>query len=425
MDIDRSQIAKDAYFTLIKTEEFKAGLISALFLSPLDEKTASGNALFTQVLLRGCEKYPNLAAMARKKKSIYDTGLSATTYNIGENQVFGFNLDVLSNRYSIDGMDITDEAVGLLLDVLTSPVTENGVFKSEYVESEKRRLVDRINSQKNNKNAYSVMRCTDEMCRGERYGISEIGTVETVSAETPESVYKAYRHALESARIEIVAVGSFDESLKQRFAAAFSGIERSPQPICDTDVIRAPKGDVRRYDEKQKVKQGKLVIGFRTGSVLSDGDYAATALAVEIYGGSPISKLFMNVREKLSLCYHCSASSDGTKGIMTVRSGIDFSKYEAAKAEIYRQLELLKKGEITDEEFDGAKKSLINSLRERSDDPGAMRSWYLGRLLSGRLQSTDEYIEEIKCVTKEQVMQKAALFKPDLEYFLKGDGEDE
>ena len=422
MDIHRSQIADEAYFTLIKTEQFKAGLISVRFLAPLDKATAAENALFPQVLLRGCNKYPNMTAIARRKKSVYDTGLGATVYNIGENQVFGFNLDVLENKYSIDGMDIAGEATGLLVDILTDPVTENGVFKAEYVESEKKRLIDKINSQKNNKNAYAVMRCTDEMCRDERYGISEIGTVETVAAATPESVYAAYRRALKSARVEIVAVGNFDNSTEERFAAAFSKIEREPQPICETEIIRAPKGEVRRYTEIQKIQQGKLVIGFRTGSVISDGDYAATSLAVEIYGGSPISKLFMNVREKMSLCYFCSASADGTKGIMTVRSGIDFSKYEAAKAEIYRQLDLMAKGEITDEEFTGAKKSLINALREQSDDPAAIRSWYLGRLLSGRMQTKEEYIAEIERVTKEQVTAKAAGFKPDLEYFLKGEG---
>ena len=421
MDIDRSQIAKGAYFTLLKTEKFKAGLISVLFLSALDEKTAAVNALFPQVLLRGCEKFPNMTALARRKKSVYDTGLGATIYNIGENQVYGFNLDVLNDRYSIDGMKITEEATDLLLDVITSPVTENGAFKAEYVESEKKRLTDRINAQKNNKNAYAVNRCTEEMCRGERYGISEIGTVETVSAATPESIYSAYKRALKCARLEIVAVGSFDASLKDKFAEAFSRFEREPEALCETEILRAPRGAVRRFTEKQKVTQGKLVIGFRTGSVISDADYAATALAVEIYGGSPISKLFMNVREKKSLCYYCSASPDGTKGIMTVRSGIDFSKYEAAKDEIYRQLELMKNGEITENEFEGAKKTLINSIRERSDDPGAMRGWYLGRLISGAKQTTEEYIDEINRVTMDQVKEKAAGFLPDLEYFLKGE----
>ncbi len=425
MDIDRSEIANGVNFTLIRTDKFKSDLISVQFIAPLDEKTAAEYALFPQVMMRGCEKYPSVAALARRKKSIYDTGLGTVNTAIGENHVFGFESSILNNRYAIDGMDIVGEAVGLMFDVIKSPVTENGVFKKEYVESEKKRLTDRINSQKNNKASYSVGRCREEMCRGERFAVSVMGTVETVEAATPESVFAAYRRALENLRVEIIAVGGFDLSLKEKFKELFSGVKRDPQPLVGTEVLREPRSGVRHFEEIQKIKQGNLVIGFRTGSVFTDGDYAAADLATEIYGGSPISKLFMNVRERLSLCYHCSAFSDSVKGVMMVRSGIDFAKYAEAKAEIYRQLELMKNGEITDEELDGAKKSLINFLHGKYDSNSAIKGWYLDRILCGRIMSIDDYADEIGRVTKEQVVAKAAGFRPDLEYFLKGDGKDE
>lgn len=43
----------------------------------------------------------------------------------------------------------------------------------------------------------------------------------------------------------------------------------------------------------------------------------------DVFGGGPYSRLFMNVREKLSLCYYCSARLIRGKGIIVIQSGIE------------------------------------------------------------------------------------------------------
>lgn len=69
-----------------------------------------------------------------------------------------------------------------------------------------------------------------------------------------------------------------------------------------------------------------------------------------VYGGSLTSKLFMNVREKMSLCYYASSGTERFKGVMVVSSGVDMDKYETARKEIMAQLEACRRGEITAEE---------------------------------------------------------------------------
>ena len=55
------------------------------------------------------------------------------------------------------------------------------------------------------------------------------------------------------------------------------------------------------------ITQAKLVIGLRSGMTHAEDDYFAFRVMTDIFGGGPYSRLFLNVREKMSLCYYCSA----------------------------------------------------------------------------------------------------------------------
>ena len=186
-----------------------------------------------------------------------------------------------------------------------------------------------------------------------------------------------------------------------------------------TNVVRTASG-VKEVREECVGKQGNLVMGFRTGTVLSDGDYPKMALMSEIYGGSPSSKLFMNVREKMSLCYYCVSVPEAIKGIMLVRAGIENKNFETAKNAILEQLEFMKSGKFTEEELYNAKLSLINAYREISDNPQSLQNWYMGRMLSDISQSPEEAIEVVKNITKDEIVATAKKVTLDTVYFLEG-----
>ena len=118
-----------------------------------------------------------------------------------------------------------------------------------------------------------------------------------------------------------------------------------------------------------EVAQCKLVLGFRAGRSSADEDVMATRLMSALFGGTPSSKLFLNVREKLSLCYYCSSRFERNKGLLLVESGVEYKNIEKAKKEILAQLGEIQKGNITDEELEAAKLYMANSFRSVSDAP--------------------------------------------------------
>ena len=107
------------------------------------------------------------------------------------------------------------------------------------------------------------------------------------------------------------------------------------------------------------------------------------------------------------------------KGIMLVSSGIEFDKYDDAKDEIFRQLEAVKNGDITQEELDTAKRSVASDLRSAMDSQGELEGFWLSQTLEGLDYGPLELAELIEDVTKEDVMSIAESIELDLIYFLK------
>lgn len=414
-------IKEKVTLNVIKTDKFKTNYLSFNFISPLEREKASYNALIPQVLIRGTAKHPDLASIKNRLDDLYAASVDGRVYRRGEYQICGMTASWLADKYAIDGTDVTSGTLDILEELIFEPYLENGVFAEGYVSVEKNNLIDDINGMINNKNTYAVRRCHQEMCRDEAFGICEYGEIEEIKKITPEKLYQSYKELLETSVIEIFFIGHGDvaDVLAGRIGKMLEGKERRPIALGGVKVIR-DVNEVKHVTEQCKAAQGKLSLGFRTGCVLGERDYLAFPVFVEMYGNSPVSKLFMNVREKLSLCYYCRAIPEGIKGIMVVTSGIEVSNKEKAQNEILEQLDSIRRGEVTDEELETAKRSLKNSYNELNDSPPSLEGWYLTRSLACISETHEDVRDGFMNVTKEDVIRIAKNIKLDTVYFLEG-----
>ena len=179
------------------------------------------------------------------------------------------------------------------------------------------------------------------------------------------------------------------------------------------------------FEDEMSVTQGKLCMGFRLGDCMDEPDFASIYVFNAVYGGSVTSKLFMNVRERLSLCYYASSMVDTHKGLMLVSSGVDFDKVEQAKAEIIAQLDAVKNGDITDDELEAAKRCVASDLRACLDSQGELEGFYLANTIEGLDFTPDELAALVEDVSREDVIKVAESVVLDAIYFLRGNGEAE
>lgn len=413
----RQRLMDNVYLTCLPSEKFKTGFLSAQMAAPLERETAGRSALLVNTLNRGTVRCPDMAAIGRELDMLYGARLEPTVRKKGENQLFGFVASGVDDRYLPKGEKLLEKLADLLGEFYCDPVTQGGRLLEEYVESERKNLADMIRSDINDKRSYASRRLLEEMCAGERYGIRRMGSAGDVEKISRQGLDRYYRDVLPRARLELFYCGSAPEvRVAGAFTRAFASLPRqgSLEPV---PTARKPAREaVKVVTEEMDVAQGKLCIGYRTGSE----DTAATMLMNAMFGGATTSKLFCNVREKLSLCYYADSAYHRLKGLITVASGIECADYDRAVEKITRQLEALQNGQWESWELDGARQSLLSSLRTASDSPGTMEDFVMAQAVSGLDETVPGLIRAIGDVTPERIREAARAVKLDTIYFLKG-----
>ncbi len=418
--LKREEIQNGIYFNTISDERFKSNKLVVHFVLPLKEDTAAVNALIPNLLRKGCRRFTDFTAFNRHLDGLYGAVVGSDVEKFGDYQVISISIVGIDDQYTLSGEPVMAELSEILSELILDPVLENGAFLPREVEIEKKTLIDTILAELNDKRTYALSTATRLMCKGEPYGLSPYGTVDEVKALTPEKVYEAYQNLLKTARIEMMFVGCGDAEIpKKILSQKFSALDRAVLPLASLTAHPVPEKE-ESVTERMDVSQSKMVLGFASG--LSAGDEAIPAMRVmtAIFGGTPMSKLFLNVREKMSLCYYCAARLDRTKGIVKVDCGVENENIEKAKSEILHQLAEMKEGVISDEEISNAVMSLVNSYKTIYDAPGAVEGFYLGQILTGETSSPDEEAQKLSAVTKENIVNAAKLLQLDLSYVLTG-----
>ena len=144
MERTRIQLADGVYLTYLPARKFKTSLLSAQFVTPLQQETASAYALLPAILRRGTVRYPDLGALSARLDRLYGASVDYTVRKQGENQCVGFVASFIDDSYIPGGEQLLEPVAELLGELLCDPVTERGRFVTAYFEGEKTNLIDRI-----------------------------------------------------------------------------------------------------------------------------------------------------------------------------------------------------------------------------------------------------------------------------------------
>ena len=414
--INRRKIADGVYFSSITDKRYKKNLISVAFSTQLSEDTATENVIVPVLLTKCNSKLPTYKAFNNKMSRLYASGIGGTAGRQYDLQTISFGAYYLDDIYALSGEKMTGIMTDILIDCLTSPVTENGVFSEKFVELEKKTVIDNIETAINDKRSYAIERAMKTICKGEPASVCSYGTVEKAKLITPDSAYKAYRRMLETMPCEIICTGCSDfDGVAEKFAAAFEKVGR--HDIENTTIALSPvKTQTEEVTERLTVNQSKLVLGFKSHS----DDDAALVLLQKIFGGTTSSKLFRNVREKMSLCYYCSAARNDLKGIMLVNSGVENENIEKTKEAVIDQLEEIKNGNFTNEDINFAEMAIKNDFKSVADSAGNVRNWYFDCIRKNDIVTPEEKLGRYLGVSKERIIAAAKSMVLDSVYVLTG-----
>ena len=415
---DRIEILPDVFLTSVQTDKFKTGCFSINFLRPMARSEASQNALIPSVLLRGSERYPDICSISARLDELYGASVGTLVRKKGEVQLVGLFADFIED--ALAGEPVFGQVLDFAAELLLHPRLENGVFPADVVKSEKRNLANAIEARINNKRSYALTQLLRLMCADEAYGVARLGELEDVERTDEKTLFTHYQELLAHSRVEIFYMGArFAGQVREDFRAALRTLPRGEAVCVSTQVVPAAP-QVREQTQSMEVMQGKLALGFRTGCTAADPAYPALLVMCTVFGGGPTSKLFTKVREEMSLCYYAGSSVEKFKGVMLVSSGIETANYETAKKEILNQLEQCRAGNISDYEFDSAKRYILSELKSAPDSPGRLDYFYIGNAAAGLDGTLDALAKKIEGITKQEAAAAAKRLTLDTIYFLKG-----
>ena len=428
MEFNRTELMPGVFLSHLRSDKFKTACMSVTLLTQLRRETAAMNAVIPFVLRRGTTRYRDMEQLSRRMDELYGAAVEPVVRRIGEIQCIGFYGSFPEPDYLPGGEALLGDTCALMAQLLLDPVTRGGLLLPQYVDSEREKLLDIIRSRMNDKRSYALTRCIEEMCCYEDFAVSRFGSESEAENIHYKKLTRHYRELIQTCPVEIFYCGKTD--FKAVSAAMRDAFSAMPRGEIDYDIgtdlrMNAVEDHVRFVEEEMDVTQGKLVLGFRLGECMEEPDIPALYVFNAVYGSGATSKLFMNVREKLSLCYYASSAVYLHKGIMLVSSGIEFDKLDAARDEILAQLDSVRWGEITDDELRSAKKSVASDLRAVQDSIGELEGFYLSQALDGLDYGPAELAALAEDVTKEDVQAIAESIECDLIYFLKGSGEED
>lgn len=414
---NRREIMPDVFLTYLPARKFKTSRLTLNLVTGLDRATASANALLPAVLSRGTMRHPDMESLSAAMDTLYGATVDSVVRKKGERQCIGFAAGFIDDAFTPHGEKLLEPVAALTGEMLLDPVTAEGHFLPDYVAGEKANLIDAIRSLRNDKRDWADIRLMQEMCAGEPYSILRLGDEESAGRLSHHALYRHSGALLASSRVEVIYCGSAEQQrVEDAVLSALAALPRGAAAPLPAMEQLPPRETPRMVTEVMDVNQGKLSLGYRCATE----DTPAMILANLIFGGTSNSKLFMNVRERLSLCYYASSSYARSKGIMTVSSGVEQKDYDRAVEEITRQLTAVQNGDWEDWEQQGALQAMLSSLTSLPDSQSALENYYLGQIATDCDETPEQLARALREVTKERIMAAAQSARLDTVYFLHG-----
>ncbi len=420
--LNTKKIKSGVYFHSMVDKKFKFNRISVNFVVKMNAKEVSSNALLSFLLRKRCQQYPNMLDLGKKLQQLYGANLFSGCKKIGDNQVITFGISSLDDELSLNGEDLNRQVAKLLDCIIFEPIIESGKFIEEDLTIEKQNLVELVEGEYNDKKLYALNQAMYNLFNGEGYGCNKYGDVESIRKIQNSKLMDAYKKMLASAEVHIMFVG------REKYFDCFDVFKNRFDSIDRDDIyISESKKYIKSTEPKHKVEydqvlQSKLVMGFASSKQYDFELDEVIMVMTALLGGTPMSKLFVNVREKMSLCYYCSARYDRFKGLIWIESGVENKNIEKAKAAILEQFEEIKSGKFSDDDLNKVIIFFEDKLKSVFDSPSGIENHYLSELCGNRVRSIDEVIDKIKHIKKQDIIEVANLYSLVIDYVITSEG---
>ncbi len=403
------KLTEGVHVHFVKSDKFKTILTGLYIKRPLLPVEASYNALLTRIIDNATRELPSIAAVQNELEYQYGSVIVADAHKYGERQTIQLKMSFPNEKY-INEENFYEGPVKIMSDMLFDPLIENGGFKQSYFDLAKATLISDIEERKDDYMNWAIGRCIENMSADDYYSIHEYGTIEWVESITPKSLYEHLQLLLAEAEIDIIINGDISEERFMPLVERFFPFKRETYSEIQRENIYKEIKEVAYVNEYLPITQSRLVMGYRMNIPFESEAFLPAFVAVNVFGGGGGSKIFTRIREEESLSYAVFAKADKYKSIMLLYAGLDAANYKRVMEIVAEELVKLQTEEVSDADLDAVKEMIVAGYLSISDYQNSFINYYYGQVMIGREYNIERIINQVKEVTKEQVMKAAQKF---------------
>lgn len=389
----------------INNDKFKSIYISYNFTMELNNtKALSNNAVLASLMAKTSKKYESQKQIEQYLNLLYGANYDVNIEKYGDLYNLEFRVEFINKKFLPNKEELLNKILEFLYEMIYNPAD----WSKANIEREKEFILERINERKDEKLRYGVQRAEELMCKDTPFGTYLYGEDNVVKEINKEILIKSYEELIRSC-ITIVVSGNLTgyDNIDKEIIDIFGKQDKSNKTLTELNynIKNIYQDNVEEVIEYQDTVQSVLSIGLSIDDCNSN-DFYALNLYNAILGTTPSSKLFQNVREKASLAYTVRSRFYRFKDIIIIYAGINKDDYKKATDLIITQVDDIKKGKVTEEEFTSAKDSLMADLLEWKDSKIAMAKMKIANIIAfnDNKIEVDEMREKISNITMQDVI---------------------
>ena len=400
---------------LIKSNNFKTISFKIVFWNELKKEDLAYRNMLVNNLLFSSHKYNTNRKIAIRKEELYSADIYGKTYRKGTQIVTEICLSSIEDKFAEEGN--FRESLEFLFDCINNPNINNGAFDETSFNITKDNITNSIKSEKENPNFEAYQKYKELIGKDKVFVGSILGTLEEVENITPSSLYEYYKTFFDDNHIDIYVLGNIEE---KDILDIDKYLKFGSNRINYTSTYANYEKDYSEKEEDSKFNQSKLFMGGSIKSLTEHEKKYESIIYNIILGNSPTSKLFQNIREKMSYAYTISSSINRLDGMFVISAGISSKNYERIKNEVMNQIKEMKQGFFNDKDINDAKEVILSIIEEINDNPWSIIDHYNNYLYFGA-DTIENQIQEINKIQKDDIVNVANKINIDTVFLLKED----
>lgn len=291
-----------------------------------------------------------------------------------------------------------DEAVGVMMEMLSGSVMEPG-----EIDSERKVVLEEIAMHADSPDELVHDHLAAAMWGGHPVGHAILGRADVINSVDRESLMEFYRARFVGSRVVVAAAGAIDHGRLSEIIAAQGAGMACGEPA---DRSSPPPGPLAgRNTFYKETEQAHICLG-AGGLCRNHPDRFALAVMDNMLGGSMSSRLFQSVREQRGLAYSIYSYSGLLidTGMVGIYCGTQPGQAQEVIALIEAELEKVRKEGFTKEEIARAKNHITGSLYISLEDSGnRMGRIAKAEISKGEQLTVDELVSRVEGVTGEDI----------------------